>query len=103
METMNIEALLDKMFGKQSDVIQLIREERWEEASRYGDRVSYEAVKNNEQWWWDQISDVKEITNEWNSCSYGCTAMAVFYGRDFPERADKINDLKQFFRDQLGQ
>lgn len=44
---MNIEEILDSMFGKKSDVIDLIRQENWKEASRFGDRVAYNAVINN--------------------------------------------------------
>lgn len=97
MNEAEIDKILDAMFGKQEDVVVLIKEGKWKEASKFGDGVCYNAVINNEDWIWKQIEEINEITSEWNSCTYGGIAMAVHYGRKFPERAPIIEKLKKLF------
>lgn len=71
----------------------MIKENNWESASKYGDHITYSAVINNEDWIWDQLSDLKDFDN-FNSCSYGNIVMAVHYGSKFPERINNINKIK---------
>lgn len=90
-----IERYLNTIFGNQNDVIRLIKNLRWEDASKYGDHVSYNAVKNNKNWWWEQVETLDKVDKErWNSCSYGNIAMAVYYGQEFPERQECIDKIK---------
>ena len=85
-----MESILDNTFGNKTDVISLIRKGNWEAASKFGDHISYNAIKN-EDWWWNQIAALNHIDKEvFNSCSYGNIAMEVFYGSKFPERKADI-------------
>lgn len=94
-------AIADRIFGKQEDVISLLREGKWEQASRFGDYVSYNAAINNEEWWWIQIRSVINTNpsdrQSWNSCSYGNLAMAIYYGEKFPDRSVDVEKLKNMF------
>jgi hypothetical protein len=93
-----IEAVLDAVYGKKEDVIELIQQEKWGKASRFGDHICYGAVINNANWIWDQIKelDIKDV-DKYNSCSWGGLAMAIHYGSAFPERKEAISNIKLFF------
>jgi hypothetical protein len=96
-----IDTILDMIFGSK-DVIQLIKEKNYEQASKYGDKVCYNAVNNNEDWIWDHVHKITEINNEWNSCSYGNAAMFIHYGSQFPERTNEIKRIKKLLKDNLN-
>lgn len=92
------EDLLDRIFGNKEDVITLIKQQRWKEAAKYGDHISYEAATTNEDWWYEQIDSITCVDKQkWNSTSYGNAAMGIFYGSKFPERKDIIDKMKKIF------
>ena len=95
--TQCMDRMLDGIFGSVDYVIGLIRNKNWEEASKYGDQISYQAVINNADWWWKQIDDTTKIDPTWNSCAYGNAAMGIHYGSTFPDRSFQIERLKKMF------
>ncbi len=92
-----IEQLLDQLFGKQSDVRTLVSQEKWEEAALFGDGICHNAVVKDENWIWEQISNITKDTDtrSWNSCSWGNAAIFIHRGSDFPHRITQINNLKE--------
>jgi hypothetical protein len=85
---------VDNIYNSLEDVKKLIKEKKWEIASKYGDSISYRAVINNEDWWWHQTSGITTINPTWNSGAYGNAAIGIWYGRNFPERSSLIENLK---------
>lgn len=96
-----IDANLDKIFGNKEEIHKLIKDGNWEEASKFCDHPTHEAVTTNQDWWWDQIRNVKSIDGEegsmMNSTSFGNFAAGVVYGARFPERKDDIEHIKRLF------
>ena len=73
----------------------LLKQQKYEEASRYGDSVCYHAVTNNEDWIWEQCKKFDMIGS--NSCVYGNLAILIYYGNNFPERKARVEELKHLF------
>ena len=93
----NIEQQVDKTWGGKENILLLIKENKWEEASQYGDHITYQAVINNEDWIWQQSDSIDSIDkNIFNSCSYGNLAIVIHYGSKFSDRAESIMKLKNF-------
>lgn len=44
-------SLRDMMFGNIGAVVKLIKEGRWDEASKFADIMTYNAVINDDDWW----------------------------------------------------
>lgn len=96
----HINKILDMFYGKKEDVILLIQQERWKEASRFGDHVCYSAIINNEDFIWEQLAPCSLTPDlEWNSCSWGSVAMAIYYGQKFSDRHDDIEKLKKVIKE----
>jgi hypothetical protein len=99
---MNIEKIADQLFGSANDCIALIKQQKWKEAAGYGDHVSYKAATNNEEWWWNQVTNLQHVDKKiWNSCSYGNCAMAVYYGEQFEERKETVEKIKMILKRDL--
>ena len=82
-----------------SEVIILIKQEKWEEAYKYSDNVCYNAVINNEDFIWENEIDVAVDVNKFNSCSWGNVAILIHFGEQFPDRRNDIIKLKETIKE----
>lgn len=94
---MDIEAILDKLFGSATDCIAYIKAGDWSKAAEFADHICAAAVDRNEDWIWEQFANITEVKPEWNSCSYGNVAYAIYHGAKFANRHAEIERVKQLF------
>lgn len=89
-------------------VKEFIRNEQWEEASAYADRICIMAVTKDLDWIWKQASvTLDSCSNDfsfegWNECSFGNTALLIHRGRKISERKELAEKWRQFLLKKLA-
>ena len=77
-------------------VIDLIRQEQWQEASGFGDGCCYRGVTTDDDFIFKEAEwFLYHDRTDWNATSYGNLAMVIHYGSQYPHRAGLVNQLKQ--------
>ena len=93
-----MDTLLDKLFGKKEDIIDLIKNQEWDRASNYADHICVELAKDNKDWTWGQLIGDEIYTPEkvsmWNSTSYGNAAYMIRYAEKNNIREEERNYVK---------
>ena len=77
-------------------VIDLIKNQKWNEASKYGAQECYGAVINDKDFIWKQIIFYKKDDRTiMNPTLWGNLAILIYHGEKFSHRHDKIKQIKQ--------
>ncbi len=88
-----MEQLLNKIFGAKIDVINYIKNEDWENASKFADWVCAKATIENQDWVWEDIMnpDTYSRREGWNATSYGNIAFMIYYAEQHNIREEERN------------